>query len=226
MKSVVALILGASVTLGLAPSLAATSTTVLPSCVGRVVWIVGTTPASMTYVLSSNSRFGKKPGWHACEASAKARGYHMAVLHASAHAPPAHNTKNIASSPMPSASTSPAPTTVVPDENPAITNLARAQIEIFRTGKIDRTQYGANINAVLTDTILTQWSKILAISGAVTSFSYVGSVHVIGLPVSQYVVTFEHAIAVPGQPVTNQWIESIATDQNGKIVYLLFQPKQ
>ncbi len=126
---------------------------------------------------------------------------------------------------MSTATASPLPPGPLTVENPSLDRLARAQIDIFRTGKIDRTQYGPELNAVFTDLTLTQWSQILAISGSVVSFSYLGSTSVSGLPVSQYSVTFEHVIPLPGQAPTKQWIESIATDQLGRVVFLSFVPK-
>jgi hypothetical protein len=205
-------VLGAWLMLAALPPLATAATASIPKCSGRVVWVV---PAEKIYVLSNNPKYGKKPGTYVCESHAIARGYKMQPLdvgHPVTHSMPSHPTAAPSS-------------TVATTENPNLTNLARAQIDVFRTGKINRSQYGPQLNSVLTDTVVTQWSQLLALSGAVTSFTYAGSTNISGLPVTQYVVTFQHPISLSNGPSTNQWIEQIAIDQTGKIVYLSFAPK-
>lgn len=165
------------------------------------------------------------PGLASARVSKSAAPLPAASLPAASHLQSGTNHANLASSPMSTAIASPLPAGPVTGESPTLSRLARAQIDIFRAGKIDRTQYGPELNAFFTDLTLTQWSQILAIIGSVVSFSYLGSTLVSGLPVSQYSVTFEHAIAVPGQAPTKQWIESIALDQPGRVVYLSFVPK-
>ena len=200
------------------PSVAATTKVVMPKCSGRVVWVI---PTLKAYVLNNNPLYGKKPGSYACETAAIARGLHMRPLNIVR--PMKHSaTPRPTATPHAQSSSS---TSVATGENPNVTNLARSQIDIFRTGKIDRSQYGSQINAVLTDTLVRQWSQLLTISGAVTAFNYAGTTNVSGLPIAQYAVTFEHPISVPNMGTTNQWIESIAVDGAGKVVYLTFAPK-
>ena len=206
------LLTAAGVLLAALPWLApAAGAATLPKCSGRVVWVM---PPQKAYVLNNNPLYGKTPGNYACESKAIALGYHMRPLNIMR---PAQHT----ASPRSPANGS----TSVAGENPDLTKLARAQIDIFRTGKIDRSMYGQQLNAALTDTIVTQWSRLLAVSGNVTAFNYAGATNLSGLPVAQYNVTFEHPIQPPNMTSTNQWIESIAVDQSGKVIYLTFAPK-
>ena len=113
-------------------------------------------------------------------------------------------------------------------ENPTMTALARAQLDAFRAGKIDHTQYNADANAHITDALVGQVAQLLGRGGSVKGFAYSGSALQSGVQVAQYAVTFERPIAVteiPNLPTTADWIESIATDSSGKISYLLFAPK-
>jgi len=213
-RNVLLSVLGALVIFTALPALA-TAATKMPQCSGRVVWIV---PAQKIYVLSNNPRYGKKPGAYACESTAVARGYRMRPMQIGR--PMAHPTTQHPKDPP-----VPPRAAVVSGENPTLTAIARAQIDILRTGKIDRSQYGKDLNAVMTDQVVTQLSQLFAISGKITAFSYAGAQNVSGLPVTQYVVSFEHPISTPNVPSTNQWIESIATDASGKVVYLSFVPK-
>ena len=124
--------------------------------------------------------------------------------------------------PAPSA---PASTTA---ENPTMTALARAQVDAFRAGRIDRTQYNADANSHITDTLVGQVAQLLGRGGSIKTFAYSGNALQSGVQVAQYAVTFERPIAVPEMPnlpTTADWIESIATDSSGKISYLLFAPK-
>ena len=127
------------------------------------------------------------------------------------------------------AQTTPAPSAPsTTAENPTTTALARAQIDAFRAGKIDRTQYNADANAHITDTLVGQVSQVLGRGGSIKTFAYSGNALQGGVQVAQYVVTFERPITVPEMPTlptTADWIESIATDSSGKISYLLFAPK-
>ncbi|MBV9148557.1 MAG: hypothetical protein JO024_01725 [Candidatus Eremiobacteraeota bacterium] len=128
------------------------------------------------------------------------------------------------------AQTAPAPSaaTSTAAENPTTTALARAQIDAFRAGKIDRTQYNADANAHITDALVGQVAQLLGRGGAIKTFAYSGNAVQSGVQVTQYAVTFERPVAVPEMPTlptTADWIESIATDKDGKISYLLFAPK-
>ena len=211
MRNILLSVLGAALIVTL-PSLATAATASIPKCSGRVVWTV---PPEKIYVLSNNPRYGQKPGAYACESTALKHGYHLRPMQIVQ--PATHSKADPKDPPSPK---------VAAGENSALTAMARAQIDILRTGKIDRSQYGKDINAVLTDQTLTQWSQLIALSGAVTSFTYAGATLVNGLPVTQYTVTFEHPISAPNLPSTNQWIEQIATDQTGKIVFLSLAPKK
>ena len=182
-----------------------------PKCAGsRVVWAVS--PAKQ-YVLSNNPLYGKKPGGYACESTLVARGYHMRPLNIAQR----QGAVSTAATPMPDLSATP--------ENPAVTAMARAQIETIRSGKIDRSQYSNELNGAITDTMFSLWSQMFAVGGAVTSFTYAGTAPVNGVPIAQYAVVFENPIVAPRLPSTNQWNESIAVDSTGKIAYLSFAPK-
>jgi len=205
-------LLSLAVTLTPLPLLAATHKAATPKCSGRVVWVL---PAQKRYVLSNNPLYGTKPGAYACESTVVARGYHMRPMQITR---PMHY-----ATPRPNPTSSPASPAV--PENPALTSLARTQIDIFRTGKINRSQYGSALNGALTDKVIAQWSQLLTVLGAVTSFTYTGTPVLNGLPIAQYAVSFEHPLPAPNATSTNQWIESIATDQTGKVIYLNFVPK-
>ena len=128
------------------------------------------------------------------------------------------------------AQTTPAPSnaTSTAAENPTTTALARAQLDAFRAGKIDRTQYNSDANTHITDTLVGQVAQVLGRGGAVKTFAYSGNALQGGVQVTQYAVTFERPVTVPEMPnlpTTADWIESIATDSSGKISYLLFAPK-
>jgi hypothetical protein len=127
----------------------------------------------------------------------------------------------VAQSPSASAQTS-AATTV---ENPTVTALARGQLDALRSGKIDRSQYTAVVNTHLTDVDVAQIAQVLGAAGAVKTFTYAGNAVENGLRVSQYTVEFEHPISVPMMPTTANWIESIATDKDGKVSYFSLSPK-
>ena len=191
------------------PPFAAAAKGVIPKCPGRVVWVI---PSQKVYVLSNNPLYAKKPGAYVCESHAIARGYHMRPLNIMR---PQKNT----ATPTPGANATPVASMSIP-ENPNLTTLARSQIDIMRTGKINRSQYGDQLNKVLTDSTIAQLSQALAVGGAVTSFSYAGTADYSGLPVAQYLVAFEHPVGT-----TNQWIESIAADPTGKVLFLSFAPK-
>ncbi len=124
---------------------------------------------------------------------------------------------------------SPAPAAAAPAaENATLTTLARAQIDAFRAGKIDRSQYTSEANAHITDTLVTQVAQLLARGGNIKSFAYSGTAVQSGVQVAQYAVTFDKPVAVPEMPslpTTANWVESISTDKTGKIAYLLFAPK-
>ncbi|MBV9155974.1 MAG: hypothetical protein JO097_06910 [Acidobacteriaceae bacterium] len=214
MRNVLLSVLGALVIFAALPALA-TAATKMPQCSGRVVWIV---PAQKFYVLSNNPRYGRKPGAYACESTAVARGYRMRPLNIMRPTKNKEQTSKTAT-PRPGGSATPFASMSVA-EKPSLTTLARSQIDIVRSGHIDRSQYGDQLNKVLTDKIITQFSQALAIGGAVMSFSYAGTANYSGLPVAQYLVAFEHPIGT-----TNQWIESVAADAAGKVVFLSFTPK-
>jgi len=116
--------------------------------------------------------------------------------------------------------------TSTPSEDPALTKLARAQLDALRAGKIDRSLYTADVNAHFTDSDVTQVSQLLRSGGDVKSFTYSGNRILDGVPVSQYALTLERPISVPLMPTTDQWICSIATDSAGKISWLSLDPKQ
>jgi hypothetical protein len=110
-------------------------------------------------------------------------------------------------------------------ENPAITTLARAQLDAFRSGKIDRSQYTAVVNAHLTDADVSDIFHVLGGAGEVKTFAYAGTAIENGIRVWQYTVAFEHPISVPMMPTTANWVESIATDKDGKVTYFSLSPK-
>ena len=186
----------------------------MPKCSDRVVWII---PPMKAYVLSNNPLFGKKPGSYSCQAKAIARGYRMRPLNIMR--PIKHNAgTSHAATPKPQPTATPALSSV--PENPSLTTLARSQIDMIRSRHVSRAQYGDQLNAVLTDNLIARLSQALNVGGAVTSFGYAGTTNVSGLPVAQYLIGFEHPIGA-----TNQWIESIAADPAGKVLYLSFAPK-
>jgi len=111
-------------------------------------------------------------------------------------------------------------------ENPAITSLARAQLDALRAGKVDRNQYTAAVNARFTDDEVSQAARLLTSGGSVKTFAYAGTAVEEGVHVSQYTVEFEHPISVPMMPTTADWVESIATDKDGKISFIAFEPKK
>lgn len=119
--------------------------------------------------------------------------------------------------PKPAPSGSPAAAaTAVPAENPAITKIARGEIDAWETGKIDRSKYGDEANKHITDDLIARVSKQLAPLGAPTSFKYVGHAQQFGLDLTNYEAVFPQVTL----------IESIALDANGKIGFIYFVPKQ
>ena len=185
-------------------------------CSGRVVWLM---PAQKAYVLKNNPLYGKKPGSYVCESTAITKGYHMLPLNIARPLQRTGATTVSAASPAPNPSATPVASMNIP-EDPTLTTLARSQIDVIRTGQINRAQYGDQLNAILTDQLVTQMSQVLSQVGAVTSFTYTGTADYNGLSVAQYLVAFEHPFQT-----TNQWIESIARDSSGKVVFLSFTPK-
>ena len=111
-------------------------------------------------------------------------------------------------------------------ENPATTALARAQFDALRAGTIDRTKYTADVNAHLTDAVVSQIERVLSGGGAVKTFAYAGNAVQSGVQVVQYSVEFEHPITVPMMPTTALWTLSIATDKDGKISSFSLSPKK
>ena len=192
---------------------ASTATPKMPKCSGRVVWAI---PTHKVYVLSTNPAYGKKPGDYECETHAIAHGYHMRPLNIVATNKPKQIVANAAT---PSPSPIPAPSMAIP-ENSSVTALARAQIDILKSGKLNRAQYGDQLNTVLTDNVVSHLQHNMLSAGNVTSFSYAGTTNLNGLPVAVYAVSFERAMGP-----TNQWVESIAADPTGKVIFLAFQPK-
>ena len=115
------------------------------------------------------------------------------------------------------ASTSPAPAAAsIPAENPAVTKIARAEIDAWESGKVDRTRYTDEANKHITTDLVTNVSKQMAPLGAPTSFKYVGHAQQFGMDLTNYEAAF------PQITLT----ESIALDPNGKISFIYFVPKQ
>jgi len=121
--------------------------------------------------------------------------------------------------PASAASASPAP------ENPAVTKLARGEVDAWIAGKLDRTHYSTTTNAQLPDTLVTKLSGMLAPLGKVTHFAYSGTAQMSGIAVTQYTLTFENAVAMPNGATVRDFLESIALDQDGKITLIYFSPK-
>lgn len=132
----------------------------------------------------------------------------------------------LAQAPSPAPSAPPA-AAAAPAEDPTITKLARSQIDMFRDGKIDRSKFSAEASARIPDSMIAQVAQLLARGGAVKTFAYAGTVAQGGLQVSRYNVTFERPISIPEAPTlptTDRWMESLSTDKDGRISYLLFAP--
>jgi len=111
---------------------------------------------------------------------------------------------------------SPAPAASMPPENPSVTQIARAEIDAWESGKVDRAKYSAEANQHITNDLITNVSKQMAPLGPPTSFKYVGHTTQFGLDLTQYEAVF------PQITLT----ESIAVDPAGKIAFIYFSPKQ
>jgi len=103
-----------------------------------------------------------------------------------------------------------------PAENPALTKIARAEIDAWESGKLDRSKYTDQANKQITDDIVTRASKLMGPLGAPTSFKYVGHAQQSGLDLTNYEAVFPQVTL----------IESIALDASGKIAFIGFAPKQ
>jgi len=114
------------------------------------------------------------------------------------------------------ATPTPAPAASVPPENPAVTQIARAELDAWESGKVDRAKYSDEANKHITTDLVANVSKQMAPLGTPTSFKYVGHVSQYGLDLTQYEAVF------PQITLT----ESISVDANGKIVFIYFTPKQ
>ena len=126
-----------------------------------------------------------------------------------------------AASPAPAASAAASP---VP-ENPALTKLARGEVDAWTAGKIDRTHYSAQANTQLPDALVTKVSGYLVPLGKVKAFAYSGVTTINGLAVTQYAMTFENAATLPNGATIKDFLESIAVDKDGKITFIYFSPK-
>ncbi len=98
----------------------------------------------------------------------------------------------------------------------AITAQARAQLDAWRSGKIDRTVYDAAANALVTAAVIAQVRTALSALGELKTFAYVRTVNHNG--VTAYVYRFTAA-----KPPT--LTETIGFDPDGKIAGILFQPE-
>ncbi len=95
-------------------------------------------------------------------------------------APPADN------SPPPLPSPKPAP------EDPKIRKLAVQQFVAWQGGTVDRTRYSDDVNAQLSDDVLTASEKALAALGALQSATFRGVSLAKGIRVYVYTMTCEH----------------------------------
>ncbi|MBV9973485.1 MAG: hypothetical protein JO135_09130 [Candidatus Eremiobacteraeota bacterium] len=118
--------------------------------------------------------------------------------------------------PVRAASPTPVPAASMPPENPSVTQIARAEIDAWESGKVDRSKYSAEANQHITNDLITNVSKQMAPLGPPTSFKYVGHATQFGLDLTQYEAVF------PQITLT----ESIAVDPAGKIAFIYFSPKQ
>ena len=123
---------------------------------------------------------------------------------------------------------SPAPAATgaaVPHEDPAVTKIARTELDAFLAGKIDRTHYIAGSQAQLTDAVVTRVSGLLAPGGKVSSFAYIGPGTLQGMAVVRYAVGFEHAIPLSNGASSKDFVENLIVDQAGKVALIFFSPK-
>lgn len=119
----------------------------------------------------------------------------------------------------------PAATAAAQHEDPAVTKIARAELDAFLAGKIDRSHYIAGSEAQLTDAIVTRVAGLLAPGGKVTSFAYLGPGTLQGMAVVQYAVGFEHGIALPNGASSKDFVENLIVDKAGKVALIFFSPK-
>ncbi len=124
-------------------------------------------------------------------------------------------------------SAAPAPT-ATPSENPAHTAIAKAQLAAWTSGKIDTSDYGEQFKTLLTPSAVSQVGSLIASGGAATFDGYKGMAQQMGVTVETYGITFAKPISLPAQmgPTTSKWMEAIAFDSDGKIVFLRFFPQQ
>ncbi len=95
-------------------------------------------------------------------------------------APPAEN------SPPPLPSPKPAP------EDPKIRKLALQQFVAWQGGTVDRSRYSDDVNAQLSDDVLTASEKALAALGALQSATFRGVSLAKGIHIYVYTMTCEH----------------------------------
>lgn len=113
-----------------------------------------------------------------------------------------------ASSPLPSASPAAA-------ASAELTAKARAEFDQDRTGKLDRTRYGSELNGVITDGLYTRVSAQLHSLGEVRSFTPVSQTNTHGITVYVYRIECAKPPAVE---------QTIGWDASGKIVTLGYHP--
>jgi hypothetical protein len=89
-------------------------------------------------------------------------------------------------SPPPIASPKPAP------EDPKVHKLAVQQFLAWQQGQIDRSLYGDQVNAELTDEVLDNGTRTLANMGALQSAAFLGISHTKGTDIYVYKMTCEH----------------------------------
>lgn len=110
-------------------------------------------------------------------------------------------------SPEPSASAS------APVENPAVTKIARAQFEAWKSGKLDLDAYTSGVQAYFTADVKSHVKQFLTSLGDVQSFTYAGSRPAAnGIFVETYRVTAAKGSA----------LELIHLDDAGKIDSIFF----
>ena len=110
----------------------------------------------------------------------------------------------------------PTPTASAPPEDPAVTQVARAELDAWQSGKVDRSKYSADAQKHITNDLVANIAKQMGPLGAPTSFKYVGHAQQYGMDLTQYEAVF------PQITLT----ESISIDPTGKIVFIYFTPKQ
>ena len=118
-----------------------------------------------------------------------------------------------APAPSPAPSAASAATTADPVDDPKINKIALDQIEVAKTGKLDRSLYSAVFNKQITDDVLASMAKSMHVLGKPTAFKFVTINVVEGLPTYRYIIVWPQLTL----------LEDIALDPAGKITLVHFQ---